>query len=1081
MAPEAQVPCGSFCLLAFPDRVRTSRVTSATGIAFRQSESLIDPSAIMTVKQLPLGETWKENLQLHNRTPPDLFEYGDDIRDTPYAPEILTALNELGLSAIFCVSGVPTVAIRRAHSYEFSQVSHIRSALWNQGLASVLIDISERTNTIRVFSLARVFSQQSISTREDSCLIDELDTTTKAIEKLRTYLSGAETGRIWREYPQFFREDERVDSILLNNISVGHNRLKSLGLSSEQSQAAIIQSMFIAYLEDRKIIDATYIRNATDGIYDSWEELLNSGSSIAVQHLFSTLSNDFNEDLFNGPCSFSESADQPFITTAHLQLLRQLRLGKEQLSENQGRQMLLWNYNFRYIPVELVNAIYDRFLGDNTGSRKSQCAYYTPACLVDTVVTSTWKFLSSDQKKRGVFLDPACGSGIFIVRMFQLLCRYEIDARPTATPLDWTSLVNIARRLRGHDINPSAVRIALFSLYSAILEKSTLSRDAQELPIKRKLPNLWGNTLQPENFLTSPQDQHPPDVVIGNPPWGRIRSDDLALYTRLENSPMPRNEVSWAFVWKSLGELATDGVIAFLLPSMAVLHNQSPKSIQARSRLFDKARVRLVANLSDLRHALFPTSVHSTSILIASVSATTENSPYPFEYFTPKADSHLAFKNVIALNEDDRRFLTSRDVEENALLFKQQLWLRNADAGLFQYLSSFPKLGHFIRPYRSEHRIKSDWQIGCGFSPLGRTRSTALVSQFVGKVPNLPVGCLAPMVVDSSQLVHWHTNEVYRRGFEPAFEKNRIAIATGMSAPEYRIRAALVDGELTFSRSIMAVTFPSECQDEARFIVAFLNSRLATWYAFHGTSEFGVEEPKVGQAELLRLPFPHPVDLPDSNNAKDLRESMIHLVAEFSAKTSGEDDPSLHVNRALRHIDQLVYDYFGLSVDEVKLVDETVESIIPAVQPRRGTYPSLLQEATLRDRRSYADALTERLAGWLVDQRPPAAHLIAMNADYAILQLSISDSRTPGSYREDGLIPFPQALADVSQSLGHTLSGSFFLAPDIRVFSGDHLYLIKPLQRRFWLHGSALSDADSIVVDLETGSHGHSVGDRLPC
>lgn len=39
--------------------------------------------------------------------------------------------------------------------------------------------------------------------------------------------------------------------------------------------------------------------------------------------------------------------------------------------------------------------------------------------------------------------------------------------------------------------------------------------------------------------------------------------------------------------------------------------------------------------------------------------------------------------------------------------------------------------------------------------------------------------------------------------------------------------------------------------------------------------------------------------------------------------------------------------------------------------------------------------------------------------------------------------------------------------PDFRVFEGNDLYLVKPMQRRFWLRSSVLADANSVALDLE--------------
>ncbi|SEH67207.1 hypothetical protein [Magnetospirillum fulvum] len=90
----------------------------------------------------------------------------------PHAPAIRAALNEMGLSAIFCVQGVPTVAILQADHYDRDAVVDLHGALWNQGLASLLLVIAE--DTLRAFSLARTPLRDPGDAFETRCLIDSL-------------------------------------------------------------------------------------------------------------------------------------------------------------------------------------------------------------------------------------------------------------------------------------------------------------------------------------------------------------------------------------------------------------------------------------------------------------------------------------------------------------------------------------------------------------------------------------------------------------------------------------------------------------------------------------------------------------------------------------------------------------------------------------------------------------------------------------------------------------------------------------------------------------------------------------------
>ena len=145
-------------------------------------------------------------------------------------------------------------------------------------------------------------------------------------------------------------------------------------------------------------------------------------------------------------------------------------------------QLRFFGYDFKYIPVALISAVYDRFLKEEAIKKNADGAFYTPMFLADVVVNQLWEALSTEQKQSGVFADPACGSGVFLVRIFQRLVadRRRAERRKFVA---WDDLTSIAKRLRGGDINATAVRVAAFSLYIALLEHSN-PRDLPQLIAK---------------------------------------------------------------------------------------------------------------------------------------------------------------------------------------------------------------------------------------------------------------------------------------------------------------------------------------------------------------------------------------------------------------------------------------------------------------------------------------------------------------------------------------------------------------------------------------------------------------------
>ena len=246
--------------------------------------------------------------------------------------------------------------------------------------------------------------------------------------------------------------------------------------------------------------------------------------------------------------------------------------------------------------------------------------------LPDTVTPQVWDTLSAESKDKGVFFDAACGSGLFLVRSFQRLCERWKETRKSQT-IRWTSLLRIVARLGGCDLNNGAVRVAVFSLYIALLEE--VSPANIKLLIKRRklLPELWGHTLRSEDFFALSQDENCADVVIGNPPWSSRRGPkrSSAKWCKFPNRPMPSGEDAWAFVWESLQHLKENGVVAFLLPAMRFLHNHAENTVSSRNSFMREARIHRIIYFADLRFQLFEGAVRPAALVI--FGRETEESP----------------------------------------------------------------------------------------------------------------------------------------------------------------------------------------------------------------------------------------------------------------------------------------------------------------------------------------------------------------------------------------------------------------------------------------------------------------------
>lgn len=286
-------------------------------------------------------------------------------------------------------------------------------------------------------------------------------------------------------------------------------------------------------------------------------------------------------------------------------------------------------YRFDVIGVDLLGDVYERFLGseialDNNGHvqleekpevRHAGGVYYTPSWIVREIVERTIGPLLEGRTPRTAqalrIVDPACGSGSFLLGAFDYLIRWH-EAYYTENPtvdrdrhleredgtrrLTSDAKADIVRHnLFGVDIDPQAVEVAQMSLYLKILESETsvsLHEQTRLFP-EPYLPSLNENILSGNSLLgpgevpgqllldddlrhrINPFDWRDEargfgrifnerggfDAVIGNPPYTRVqvlnrhRTEEARLYEQLYESANASYDIASLFVERGLSLL----------------------------------------------------------------------------------------------------------------------------------------------------------------------------------------------------------------------------------------------------------------------------------------------------------------------------------------------------------------------------------------------------------------------------------------------------------------------------------------------------------------------------------------------
>ncbi len=198
---------------------------------------------------------WTESLDLSGRSRPGLFLAAKEGSGVPHAAAMRTGFNKLGLSGFFCVDSIPTIAFLTQKQMNRLTINTVHKALWNQGLVSLLLVILPEE--VRAYSIAQTPVSEdaaALDDKQDKRLVRSFNLVADAIE-LSHLISGVESGRYFEENKTKFDQKNKVDAVLLSNLRETEENLTTHGLTAEMAQMLLLQITFIAYLEDREIID----------------------------------------------------------------------------------------------------------------------------------------------------------------------------------------------------------------------------------------------------------------------------------------------------------------------------------------------------------------------------------------------------------------------------------------------------------------------------------------------------------------------------------------------------------------------------------------------------------------------------------------------------------------------------------------------------------------------------------------------------------------------------------------------------------------------------------------------------------
>ena len=292
-------------------------------------------------------------------------------------------------------------------------------------------------------------------------------------------------------------------------------------------------------------------------------------------------------------------------------------------------------YAFAMISADILGQVYERFLGkvirltpghqakveEKPEVRKAGGVYYTPTYIVDYIVKNTvgklLEGLTPKQAAKIKVLDPACGSGSFLLGAYQYLLDWHAEWYVKNEPKKWAKGNNPAvyqgmgnewkltttekkrillDNIHGVDIDSQAVEVTKLSLLLKVLEGES---GQLSLGLERALPDLsanikCGNSLigldyyedqqmtmlidAEEHFRVNAFDWQRAfpqvfiaggfDAVIGNPPWGATidNSDQEYIRKKFKVANASILDTYSIFIEQAIDNLRVNGLLGYIVP-----------------------------------------------------------------------------------------------------------------------------------------------------------------------------------------------------------------------------------------------------------------------------------------------------------------------------------------------------------------------------------------------------------------------------------------------------------------------------------------------------------------------------------
>jgi len=739
---------------------------------------------------------------------------------------------------------------------------------------------------------------------------------------------------------------EKINELMTHS---SETLIGTYGLNPLDVLSFLGRALFFRFLWDRKIIRLSELDSLCPQAGSAGACFSNVTNAVATCRW---LDETFNGDMLPLSSDYTEVFTQADTLTGgelfhHLQAILE---GWKYIGHGTFQVQIDWgDLDFAHIPIGVLSQVYENFskVWDSQQSKQTS-VHYTPKNIARYLVDDAFEGVAN--RKDAQILDASCGAGIFLVLAFRKLvaARWEHDRKRPDTRTIQSILY---KQLCGFDVSESALRLAALSLYITAIELNGSPRPPKSLKFPKPLQDVVlhnhrrAEEREAKGFVMgslrpdlSKDFNGRFDMVIGNPPWSRLKGDkgddekskkkikaynkaftalirqiltDRGLAEIAQTYHNPDNNPDLPFLWQATQWAKPEGIIALALPGRIFL-KQTTAGTLAFSAVLHGLDITGILNGSNLSDTEVWPSMNQPFMLFFARNRV-PSADHHFNFVTPHFEKRLNDKGRLRIDYQSAQPVATSEIVINSWLLKTLAVGTTLDLEVVRKLN---KLGWpTVQSYWESNGLYSGR--GYDLSPEQIQKNAAFMNDLLDFTP--PSN--DEFSVDMSLLHNFPYSTALRPRNAKLYTPPMLIVPESPGNSRFSPKSWVLKTPVVFNKSYYG--FSAHGSKEPDMAIALLHlithADLFRYHVLMTSSRMGAERRTFLKGNLENFPFPA-IDLfPESQ-----RQQAIQLSLQLETAAS----------KPWEEINDFIFDLYGLDKYDRQVIKDTLEVAPPYKKAR---------------------------------------------------------------------------------------------------------------------------------------------------